>query len=120
MQAYSMDLRVRAMADVDHGMSTKAVAKKYSVSADWVRKLIRFRRETGDFGPRAQRVSHATKLDGHLEQLEQLVAEKPDATLKELRDALEVSVGVSTIWRALRRMQITFKKSSACRGTAAA
>ena len=61
MEAYSMDLRVRVMADVDGGMGTNAVARKYSVSPDWVRKLKRFRRETGDFGPRKKRVSHATK-----------------------------------------------------------
>ena len=120
MQAYSMDLRVRVMADVDQGMSTKLVAEKYRVSADWVRKLKRFRRETGDFGPRKQRVSRTTKLDQHLDELQQLVAKKPDATLKELREALGVSVGLSTIWRALRRLQFTFKKSSACRGTATA
>jgi len=120
MQAYSMDLRVRVMADVDSGMGTNAVAKKYRVSADWVRKLKRFRCETGDFGPRKQRVSHATKLDNYLEQLQQLVANTPDATLKELRDALGVSVSESTIWRALRRLQITFKKSIACRGATAA
>jgi transposase len=110
MQAYSMDLRIRVMSDVDDGMGTNAVASKYRVSADWVRKLKRFRRETGHFGPRQQRVSHATKLDDHLEQLQQLVAEKPDATLSELRAALGVAVGQSTIWRALRRLQFTFKK----------
>ena len=120
MQAYSMDLRIRVMADVDSGLGTNAVAKKYRVSADWVRKLKRFRRETGDFGPRKQRVSRATKLDNHLDELQHLVAERPDATLNELRDALGVPVSASTIWRALRRLQITFKKSPACRGTTAA
>jgi len=32
MEAYSMDLRVRVMADVDAGMGTKAAAEKYRVS----------------------------------------------------------------------------------------
>ena len=114
-----MDLRVRVMADVDSGMSPATVAEKYRVSAGWVRKLIRFRRETGDFGPRNQRVSHATKLDNHMEQLDQLVDEKPDATLNELRAELPVAVGVSTVWRALRRLRLTFKKSPARRGTTA-
>ena len=88
MAPYSMDLRVRVMADVDGGMRTTAVAQKYRVSADWIRKLKRLRRETGSFAPRQQRVSHATKLDEDLPRLEQLVAQQPDATLKELRDAL--------------------------------
>ncbi len=45
MQAYSMVLRVRVMADVDAGLGTKATAEKYRVSPDWVRKLKRFRRQ---------------------------------------------------------------------------
>ena len=110
MQAYSMDLRVRVMADVDQGLGTKATAQKYRVSPDWVRKLKRFRRQTGSFAARKQRVSHATKLDSQLPQLEQLVQQQPDATLKELRDALAAPVALGTIWRALQRMQITFKK----------
>ena len=110
MTPYSMDLRVRVMADVDDGMGTTAVAQKYRVSADWIRKLKRLRRETGSFGPRQQRVSHATKLDEHLPRLEQLVAQQPDATLKELRDALGAKASLSSVWRALRRLQLTFKK----------
>lgn len=110
MQAYSMDLRVRVMADVDQGLGTKATAEKYRVSPDWVRKLKRFRRLTGSFAARRQRVSHATKLDDELPRLEQLLRERPDATLRELREALGVPVALGTIWRALRRMRITFKK----------
>jgi len=105
-----MDLRVRVMADVDGGLGTKAAAEKYRVSADWIRKLKRLRRETGSFAPRQQRVSHATKLDKDLPRLEQLVKERPDATLKELRAALGCQASISCIWRALRRLQITFKK----------
>jgi transposase len=110
MQAYSMDLRVRVMADVDQGLGTKATAEKYRVSPDWVRKLKRFRRQSGSFAARQQRVSHATKLDHQLPRLEQLVQERPDATLKELREALGVQVALGTVWRALKRLQITFKK----------
>lgn len=110
MEAYSMDLRVRVMADVDSGMRTKAVAKKYCVSANWVRKLKRFRRQTGSFAARIQRVSHATKLDSELPRLEEIVQQQPDATLKELRLALGVQVGLATVWRALKRLQLSFKK----------
>jgi transposase len=110
MQAYSMDLRVRVMADVDRELPTVEVAKKYSVSPGWIRKLKRFRRETGSFAARTQRVSHATKLDPELPRLQKLVEEQPDATLQELRSALGIQVGLATIWRALQRLGITFKK----------
>jgi transposase len=110
MRAYSMDLRVRALADWDADLGTMAVARKDRVSDSWVRNLKRRRRETGQVGPRPQRVSHATKLDAHQQQLEQLVAQQPDATLEELRQRLDVRVAPATLWRALRRMQFTFKK----------
>jgi transposase len=110
MQAYSMDLRVRVMADVDQGLGTKATAEKYRVSPDWVRKLKRFRRQSGSFAARQQRVSHVTKLDHQLPRLKQLVRERPDATLRELREALGAQVALGTVWRALKRLQITFKK----------
>ncbi len=110
MQPYSMDLRVRVMADVDQGLGTKATAEKYRVSPDWIRKLKRFRRDTGSFAARQQRVSHATKLDHELPRLEQLVTQRPDATLEEIRAALNTAVSVGTVWRALKRLHITFKK----------
>ena len=63
MQAYSIDLRERVLADSDVGMRTKALAQKYRVSESWVRKVRKRWRDTGQIGPRKQRVSHATKLD---------------------------------------------------------
>ena len=39
MRAYSMDLRVRVLADSDAGMGTRVVAAKYRVSESWVRWL---------------------------------------------------------------------------------
>jgi len=110
VKAYSMDLRVRVMADVDGGLGTRAIAERYRVSEDWVRKLKRLRRERGNFAPRRQRVLHVTKLDNDLPRLEQLVRERPDATLKELRAALGCDASVSSIWRARRRLQVTREK----------
>ena len=48
MQAYSMDLRERALLDSDTGMKAADVAVKYRVSGSWVRLLKQRRRETGD------------------------------------------------------------------------
>ena len=45
MQAYSMDLRERALLDSDAGMKAADVAVKYRVSGSWVRLLKQRRRE---------------------------------------------------------------------------
>jgi hypothetical protein len=40
--------------------------------------------------------------------LQQLVAERPDATLDELREELDVALSTTTFWGALRALQLTF------------
>jgi transposase len=112
--SYSMDLRSRVVADVDAGLKPVEVAQKYRVSRSWVYKIIRFRHETGSYAARQPRRCRSNKLDAAWPQLEQAVLQRPDATLRELREQLNLPVGLSTIWRALKRMHFTFKKSLAC------
>jgi transposase len=108
-QAYSMDLRQRVIADCDAGVGTLAVARKYSVSPAWVRRLKQHRRERGDIKPRSGGGSRGRKIDR--QQLAQLVAQQPDATLTELRDRLGVHVTPWAICKALQELGLTFKKS---------
>jgi len=110
MQAYSLDLRQRILADCDRGQGTKAVATKYRVSASWVRRLKQRRRETGEIGPRKLGKPRGSRLTPHIARLRQLTAARPDATLVELRDALGVPVSIWTVWRALRELKLSFKK----------
>lgn len=114
MRAYSVDLRERVLADFDAGMGNEAVARKYRVSSRWVYKIRRQRAETGDIAPRRGRTGPKPKLAEHHERLLQLVQEQPDATLKELRDRLGVQVCLATLWKALKSLGVTFKKSRAC------
>ena len=107
-QAYSMDLRQRVINDCDAGLGTKAVAQKYSASPAWVRRLKQHRRERGDIQPRKGGGSRGRKIDR--QRLAELVAEQPDATLVELRDRLGVNVTPWAICKALRELNLTFKK----------
>jgi len=111
MQAYSMDLRVRVMADVDAGeMTMRAIAQKYRVSEDWIRKLKRMRRQDGSFAPRVRHKCHTSKLDEYLPQIEQFLREHPDATLDEIRRELNLPASRSTVDRAVKKLGFTFKK----------
>jgi transposase len=108
--AYSMDLGQRVLADGDAGVGTLAVAGKYRVSPAWVRRLKQWRRVRGDVGPRTHRCGRKALLADHLPRLRELVAQTPDATLKELQQQLGVAVDLSTIWRTLQRLRLSFKK----------
>jgi transposase len=111
MRAYSMDLRQRVLADCDRGDGTKTVAARYRVSRAWVRRLKQRRRETGEIGPRKLgQPPGPRRLGAQLERLQTLTAQRPDATLAELRTALGLTVSLSTIWRALRALKLSFKK----------
>ena len=112
MRAYSMDLRVRVLADCDAGMTTSAVATKYSVSPAWVRRLKQ--RRAGGLGIEplkgrpGPRPSLAQGADA--ERLRRLAAAEPDLSAQEYRDRLGLGCHPTTVWRALRRLDLTFKK----------
>ena|SRR5829696_5661899 len=110
MKAYSMDLRVRVLADCDAGLATPAVAAKYTVSTAWVRRLKQRRRETGETAPRQQRRGPVPLHQTHADALRQAVKDEPDATMAELRQRLGLGVALSTMWRALDRLGLPLKK----------
>lgn len=118
MAPYSMDLRTRVLADCAAGLSSKEVAAKYRVSRSWVDRVKQRQRECGEDGPRKQTVFKAQAFAGRADQLRALVAAKPDQTLAELREALQSTASLSSVWRALDRLQLTFKKNGTRRRTA--
>lgn len=110
MRAYSMDLRVRVLAACDAGDTTAEVAEAFSVSPAWVRRLKQ-RRAAGEAGPRTP-ARPGPALAPHADRLLALVREAPGLTAAEYRGRLGVAVSVLTVWRMLRRLGLTHKKSA--------
>jgi transposase len=110
----SCDLRDRALAAVDAGLSRRAAAERFGVSAASVIRWDQLRRVQGHARPRPQggdKTSH--RIEAHAEVILEAVRRQPDITLKELRSLLAgrgVSVAVSTLWRFFHRRGITLKK----------
>jgi transposase len=103
---------LRVLAACDDGMSTAEVAETFSVAPSWVRRLKQRRRETGEIGPRQQaRRGPQRALEGQDQRLRELVQANPGLGAEEYRDRLGVRVAVVTVWRALQRLGLTFKKS---------
>lgn len=113
MDAYSMDLRKRVIAAYDQGEGTQAeLAKRFKLTERWIQKLFRQRRETGSIAPKPHRRGRKAKISGAKEErLKKAVAKTPDASLDELRDRCGVDGSRMCIFRALRRLRITRKKS---------
>jgi transposase len=111
MRAYSLDLRVRVFADYDAGLTFAQLARKYSVSAEWVRQIVRRRERTGEVAARRPIPKRVPFRATHEAALRQAVADAPDLTLAALRDRLGVEVSLATLHNALVALKLTLKKS---------
>lgn len=109
-KAYSMDLRVRVLADVDGGMGTRAVAARCTVSEAWVRRRKQRRAATGETTPRSSRNRRVGFRQRHADALRAAVAADGNRTLAELRAHLGVRVSLGTLWQALTDLKIAWKK----------
>ena len=121
MAPYSMDLRTRVLKDTDAGLASKELAERYHVSRAWVDALRQRRRETGAFAPlKPTKFRSRALATADLDRLAALIAARPDATLAEIRETLRTSAGLTTIWRALKQLDFTFKKNRTRRRTTTA
>ena len=117
---YSVDLLERVVAGYDEGGKPKDLAGRYRISLRTVHRLLEQRRETGAIEPKPATGGPKPVLGEHLERLKAVVGRKPDATLEELRQELGIQVGISTLWRGLRDLGLTLKKSHPRRRAATA
>ena len=119
MQAYSQDLRQRvAQACAEPGARQAQVAARFCVSVAFVGKLLRRQRQTGSVAALPGRGGPPRCLDAAAQAW--LVAEvgrRSDATLAELRDALQAQTGqrvsVGSVWRVLDEQGLRRKKKPA-------
>lgn len=121
MRAYPVELRARVAEAVDGGQTWAAAAERFRVSVAFVGKLLRQRRKTGSIEPRRGWVGSRPALDERaVERLRKAVRERPDATLDELRRKARLACSRPTVFRYLRRLGLTRKKSRSGRpsGTA--
>jgi len=110
----SLDLRERIVEAVESGASRRSVAGRFQVSASCVVKLIQRWRQTGSMEPGQMGGWKDYALADHEAVVRALIAERPDLTLEELREALAdqgICVGRSSVDRFLKARELTFKKS---------
>jgi transposase len=112
---YSPDLRERVIAAVDNGLGVYPSAALFRVSVSYIYKALGRRRATGEATARASGRGPAQKLAPFDAVLRAHVAKEPDITLVALQSwflaehATKVSVGC--LWKQLRRLGLTLKKS---------
>ncbi len=114
-KALSVDLRERVIGAIDEGLSCRAAAARFGVSAASAIRWRSLSLKTGDVRPgplggdrRSGLIEkHADLILGRLET-------QPDITLAEMQAVLAehgVTVSSAAVWRFFGRRKITLKKS---------
>jgi transposase len=118
MQPYSLDIRQRIVDTYAEGnTSQRQMAKRFRIAPSFVQKILKQYREIGSIEPKERSEQTPTKVNSaQLDILKSLVEANNDATLAELCDLLEqqthIRVGVSTMFRMLKKQQLTVKKNT--------
>lgn len=113
MDAYSMDLRERVVAACDERDGPRRqIAVRLSVSVRWIGGLLRRRRRTGSIAARPHGGGRPPASDeAASDRLRAAVRADADATLGEPAESAGVARSAPAVYRALRRLGITRKKS---------
>ena len=114
MRPYSMDLRERIAAAVEHHEgSIRRIARTFRVSTSFLVRLLQRRRAAGTLAPDPHGGGPPPALGpGDRERLADLIREQPDATLEQLRQRGGFTCSLKTLWLALRHRCLTYKKKS--------
>lgn len=119
----SQDLRERVVAAVEGGMSCRAAAERFGVSAA---SAIRWRQLMLQHGTPAAKPQggdrRSAKIEAHAALIHAALERQSDITLEELRTMLAghgVSTSITTLWRFFARHRITRKKRPPMRASRA-
>jgi transposase len=112
MAALSLDLRERIVSAYLSGEGTREViALRFNVSLGMVKKLLQQRRKLGHLKSLHHRAGRKrTIVAEHRIAIRKLLADKPDLTLAELREALGLKCSLPALHYVLADMNMTFKK----------
>ncbi|MEM6354818.1 MAG: helix-turn-helix domain-containing protein [Pseudomonadota bacterium] len=110
----SMDLRARALAAVDAGLSRRAAARRFGVGVSSVIRWDAARRATGSFAPKAQGGdTRSQRIEARSGEVMAALEEQRDQTLVELCERLAargISTSKSSLARFFQRRGITRKR----------
>ncbi|NEQ11235.1 MAG: hypothetical protein F6K44_18430 [Moorea sp. SIO3E2] len=90
MKAYSVDIRTKIItAYLDCEGSMTRLAKRFKVSRNFVFRIIKKFKETGNISPSKQGNNRASKLEPFTEFIKSILSEYPSLTLSEMVKILE-------------------------------
>jgi transposase len=113
---YADDLRLVVVRLIEEGHTRPDVAEICGISLSTVGRYIRRYRSTGSVSPDKFGGYKPYALARHAARIKRWIAKQPDLTLLEIQARLAktgVTVAAASVFRFLRHLGLTFKKSPA-------
>jgi transposase len=108
----SIEVRKLIVAARKDGMQIKEIEKAYHVKKSSIYNFLDLVQETGDVIPRTCNCGRKPTLDEDgLKRLESLLQEQPDITLEEIKEKLDLPIGITAISTIItQKLHYRFKK----------
>ena len=103
MNAYSKDLRLKALAAIDRGVPRREVQDLFGISRSTVKRWLKRRRLTGDVDVHRIPGRPSVKGEALREWLPEHLKSNPDLTLKEHCEVFEDQTGVAVSEATMNR-----------------
>jgi len=108
MNAYSKDLRLRALAAIDRGIPRREVQQLFGISRSTIKRWLKRRRQTGDLDIHLIPGRPSVKGEALRQWLPEHLKRNPDLTLREhceaFLDESGVEVSEATMSRNIARL----------------
>ena len=108
MKPYSKEFRGDVLTACDRGRTTREVATYFDVSESWVRRVKQERREQNKVASCLTR-RRTPRWAPLSDRIPELIRDRPDLTLRELKAELETDPSVQALCVALQWLRLTVK-----------
>lgn len=99
-----IEVRKKIIAARKKGMLIKEISKAYSCSESAIGRLLRQYRKSGDINPKTHTRGRKPALDAQgLATMRELILARPDITLEELKEAMELTISLAAICKIIKR-----------------
>ena len=107
-----MEIRKIIIADHADGMEVESISRAVRVSTSAIYRLLEKKQKTGTIKPSYENSGRQSEVTpDKLAKMEALIAENPDITLAEIKEAMHLSIQKSEISNILRnKLGFRYKK----------
>ena len=114
---HPIELRKRVVDYVEEGHSHRSAASRFCVSIKFVNDMVKLKRETGALEPKPQGRAGHGKLASVTGWIDRRLRETGDLTIDQLVEEISDQYGIEahrvSVWRRIRSLDLTHKKSPA-------